>query len=181
MTTDDRMAINAAINGLLTDPNDVEAANAVIQFASRLPKTKLISGESVSGSRNSNTTTAHTPEHGNVTIKTNSDEEERASSFGYTKERVGYYKVWREKETEINFQYFWKSDTSTEGISTPPPIYVLTYKEKTLEYVDLEVEGRVFIFSLGWLHIVKYVNDSLREPGKSTFAGWLILLSNRYH
>jgi hypothetical protein len=144
-----------------------------------LPKTKLISGNIITGGGESGGTTAHTPEHGNVTIKTESEDREKNIQFGYSKERIGYYKVWKEFEGKINFQFFWKSDTTTEGTSTPPPLYTLTYNEKTLEYNDLEKEGRVCVFSLGWFHIVKYMNNSLREPGKLTFAGWLILLSNK--
>ena len=96
--------------------HDAEARDAVVAFglwmkesASFEVQGKIITpGGKISG---------QTPQHGNIEIK---DDREKTKDFshGVTRERIGYYKLWKQKlrkRTWIFISDFWKADEGTQS------------------------------------------------------------------
>jgi len=123
----DRMLVNAAIERLINKNASGEDAMVVIKFCENFPVKKGLAIQYTSDSTDQSNVTGAT-EHGDIKIES-SEKKHTEFDFGIKKERVGYYKVWKEKKNVLAIQYYWKSDTSTESESGPPPEYRLAYNK----------------------------------------------------
>jgi len=179
----DKTVINAAIEALLENPADTEAAAVIIQFGSTLPDSDRISYESTTITKTSgDSATGHTQEQGNVSVP-HDHEEKKEYSRGVSFERAGFYKIWRQND-RIIFQDFWKADITTQGTGEQPPEYSVLYDQADLEYKDLciEIDKKRFVFGGRWLlGMVLSISiqywKSLRT-GEETYLGYSVKITN---
>jgi hypothetical protein len=122
----DRFALNSYIERLIdAKGHDEEARQVLAEFGSRLSTSKVSvegvikhSGDKFSG---------QTPQHGQIQIE---DDKEQTKEFsaGGQQERVGYFKLAREKyqkERRISITHFWKADLETMSEVELPQQWVL--------------------------------------------------------
>lgn len=156
LTADERMLINAAIEKLI-EGWDEEAAKTIIKYGHTLPKEKYTAEVKLRG-RDQSTVTGHTQEAGNVSIDTKTVED-RVVTFGEKKERVGYYKLFKDfVDGRLSFHHYWASDSTTES-SDPenkPTVYTLGYDTKTLSPLFFGKWGQRIVFELRNLSIIQH-------------------------
>ncbi len=177
----DKAEINAAINALLENPADSEAATIIIQFGNTLPDSDKVSYESsITTKAEGGSITGHTQEQGNVTVP-HDHEEKREFSRGVYFERAGFFKIHRLGD-RIVFMNFWQADITTQGTNELPIQYSVLYDPNTLEFKDFaeKIEKplrgfKLFGFSI---HISQLYWKSLKT-GKESNAGLLISITKR--
>jgi hypothetical protein len=119
----DRLELNAYIERLIDSRgHDEEARGVLAEFAANLDPGSPVQmlgaivkpGSSVSG---------QTPEHGTVKVE-DEKEERREFEKGVVQERVGLYKLMRQKNLLV-ISHFWKADLGTQSETEPAPEWAL--------------------------------------------------------
>lgn len=162
----DRMVVNAAIEKLITQTDDDgEGAKAVIAYGSRLKEQARVSFEySSHTTTNGEEITGHSPDHSNLTIQDKEREKHIERTFGFTKERIGYFRLWKAHEGVLCFHHFWKSSFSTQPDQTGrPDEYILGYSEKSLTLQYLGIKRQKITFSFGFWITIQFFQNYL-EP-----------------
>lgn len=153
-SVDERMLINAAIERIVSRSDDMhEAARIIVQFGSRLKNaSRMRLSASVRAESTDDNISGYSPGVGEINAKDEkSKEETHHLELGCNKERVGHYRMWRERDTRICLQHFWKSELSTMSMDDEEPDeYVLGYDEETLtpQYVGIR---RSRTLSIPWI------------------------------
>jgi hypothetical protein len=139
----DRFELNAVIERLIESRgHDAEARHVLADFAAGLKQgspvqmlgTLFRPGSSVSG---------ETPEHGNVKVQDDKPER-REFEKGVIQERIGYYKLTRQKNLLV-ISHYWKSDPGTQSETEPAPEWALALKKGGLpEWFGERAVKRVF-------------------------------------
>lgn len=155
-----RMEVGAAIEALLEGHYEKEYAKTLIRFGHSLPVRSRFFMELLwrkSGDDGTTDVIGHTNEYGDVSFEVKNEERSGEVSFGVHKERVGYYKIWRERKDLLEFHHFWKSDLATVGEpSSEPTHYRLCWDPATLEPVYFgEIASRV-VWSFGWFSLIRW-------------------------
>lgn len=180
----DKTAINAAMQALIEDPSDKDAAAVIIEFGDTLPNTESVSYESVSSKRNKGSFTGHTREQGNVSLENGQQKETKEFQIGMEFERVGFFKIYR-RWNRIIFHNFWKSDLIAKATDKMPPVYSVQYNPETMEYLDfcVRINRKTFRFGGWWLKgftftFVRVFWKSL-ITGEETYSARGIMFTNR--
>ena len=150
MNQNGRMRVNAAMESLISrEDNWVESACTVIALGHTLKiaqpvsietkVTKTSGGESITGQTS----------QGPMTIRDKKREETKETSFGVLKERIGFFRLWRQSHDTLCFHRFENSHISTRGLREGPDTYRLVYDQNTLMPKQFGVEQKVPILSLG--------------------------------
>jgi hypothetical protein len=106
----------------------------------------------------------HTPEFGDVTIKDESREEQIEKSFGVYKDRVGYYRLWKDSDGTLRFHHFWKSGITTQSVfKAGPEEYYLGYDTRSLEPLYLGLLQRKILLRF-WLWKKIEISREYLEP-----------------
>ncbi len=118
-----RMAVNAAMEKLVARADeDGEAARVVVEYGSKLKKSSRVQVEYASSTKSSgDEVSGYSPGQGEITIKDKEREEEKEWAFGVHKDRVGYFRLWKEEEGQLQFHHFWKSGITTKPIDDEGP------------------------------------------------------------
>lgn len=165
----DRIALNVFIERLIdSGGQDEEARHAVAQFGRKLPNTKSVQMEGTM-TRPGSKFSGQTPQHGTVQVQ-DKDQETKEFSMGVERERIGYYKVWRQQMKDDNWiviSYFWKADEGTESDTELPQEWALALDQaeqplwfgergmKSLfafnitRFVSIQVDREIFVESWG--------------------------------
>lgn len=161
-----RMAVNAAIEKLIARADDDgEAARVVVAYGSRLKKSGPVSIEYASITKSSgDEVSGYSPGHGDISIKDNEREERKEWAFGVHKDRVGHFRLWKEKEGLLQFHHFWKSDTTTQSVDgEAPEEYHLGYDPFSLEPKYLGVCRKRIVATFWFGLSVKISREFLEE------------------
>lgn len=127
----DRITLNGYIERLIdSDGHDAEARAAVLAFALEMKESSPVQMNALIEKPGSSFT-GQTPEHGNVKVD-DDKKETKEYSAGSVLERVGYYKIWRQKEW-VHISHFWKAEVTTESETEQTQQWVLAYHKTTLE------------------------------------------------
>ncbi len=162
----DRVIVNAAIEKLITrTDDDGEAAKVVIAYGSNLNGPAHFNFEfSSHTTTDGGEVTGHSPGYGNISIKDKEREKHIEKTIGFTKERIGYYRLWKEQDGVLLFHHFWKSSRSTQpNKSERPDEYVLGYDEKTLKLRYLGIKRERVLTSFGFGIKFQTFQDYLEE------------------
>ncbi|HSE35476.1 MAG TPA: hypothetical protein VLB83_05140 [Candidatus Paceibacterota bacterium] len=164
-TTAERMLINAAIEKLLAQSDEsYEAARVVIDYGQRLKSASATQLEIASRAHDSHEhTSGYSPGIGEINLEHDTPTEQREYTFGISRDRVGYYRLWKQKEGQICFQHYWKSDANTNPGDDTSDIYYLGYCTKKLEpkYFGIFRERVAFRLWIG--HTIEFTRHYL-EP-----------------
>lgn len=119
----DRIELNGHIERLIdSNGHDGEARQAVLDFALGIRGSSSLQVRGLIQKPGS-TITGQTPEHGEVKV-----EDERAETKEFTAgailERVGFYKIWRQKDW-IHISHFWKAEAETASETEAAQQWVL--------------------------------------------------------
>lgn len=146
------MVLNEAITKL-TNEWDENAAKLVVEFGNKLPKAKLINCAIIYRNKDRGTMSGHTREGGEITVKIPERNEKKEIELGIKKERVGWFKLWKEKQGVINFHHFWASDAITKELDSENDSlgYRLEYDSKTLIPYSLSIWQKGGVLGLGVL------------------------------
>ena len=131
-----RMEVHYAIERLIKKSWDEEAARTIVAFGAPLPTTR---GGTTSFRRKQKedfSLTGFTHEHGDVQYEVQEDEqiEIKEDQLESKKERVGYYKLYKYAEGQLQFHHYWKSDLQTQGMTIDfPAVYTVCYDPQTLQ------------------------------------------------
>jgi len=107
----DRFELNGFIERLIdSNGHDAEARNAVLEFALGIQGSSPIQLRGIV-QKPGGSFTGQTPEHGAVKVD-DGKPETKEFSHGSVLERVGYYKVWRQKDW-VHISHFWKAEAET--------------------------------------------------------------------
>jgi hypothetical protein len=107
----DRIELNGYIERLIdSNGQDAEARKAVVDFALGMQGSSPIQLRGIL-QKPGGSFTGQTPEHGNIKVDDDKTET-KEFSHGSVLERVGYYKIWRQKDW-IHISHFWKSEAET--------------------------------------------------------------------
>lgn len=130
-----RMAVNAAIEKLIGRmDDDGQAAQVVVAYGSQLKKSNSLQMEYTRTNKSSgDKVSGYSPGLGEVTIHDAKREEHREWSSGVHKDRVGYYRLWKEKDGLLVLHHFWKSSIATQVTDDDPEVYHLGYNPVSLE------------------------------------------------
>jgi hypothetical protein len=147
-----RLAVNAAIEKLLAGTDKWEEhARIIIRNCHLLrPRGYIVLGVGpTTVETDEEIVTGHCPEGSDISIHDTPRKETREWEFGISRERIGYFKVWRERDSEIGIQHWWKASMGTRSPEDPGPLeYFLGYDKTNLEpmYFGAEHEEPVFTF-----------------------------------
>lgn len=150
-----RMAVNAAIEKLIARADDDgEAARVVVDYGSKLKKSGPVQIEYASSTKSSgDEVSGYPPGQGEITIKDKEREEQKEWALGVHKDRVGYFRLWKEREGQLQFHHFWKSSITTKPIDGEgPEEYHLGYDPASLEPKYLGIRRKRIVVTL-WLGI----------------------------
>ncbi len=167
METPSRMVVNAAIEELIkgTD-NWKEHAKTILSFAQTMRVTAPVAfcsttkeeGSSVSGLTDTGKTE-------NITPASNGQTTER--SFGYHKERVGYYKLERRTSNLLRVQGWWQADESTVAEKKADEFFLIhdpvtfepicCYQEESVDFLNFR------IFSIGGNYLTPVYGNAKRK------------------
>lgn len=145
-----RMEVNAAIERVIAGSDEmVESLRIIISYGHKLKK-NTFGFEYTSNQTSGGSVSGYAEGVGNVGVDEDEREEVVEHSWGLSKERVGFYKLWKDASGRLVFQYFWRSDVSTQVSGEIPDEYYLAYNEKTLEPLYLGVLRDKVVFPL-WI------------------------------
>lgn len=151
----ERMMVNAAIEKLIArSDEDGQAARIVVEYGSKLKKSGKVKIEYLSNTKSSgDEISGYSPGQGEITIKDKEREEQKEWAYGVHKDRVGYFRLWKEKEGLLQFHHFWKSSITTKSIDDEgPDEYRLGYNPTSLEPKYLGILRKRVVLTL-WLGI----------------------------
>lgn len=149
----ERMLVNAAIEKVIAvADDDGSSARIVIEYGSKLKQAGLLQVErtKISGPSGGGISGV-SPGYGKVDFNQGDTDNSESveSNFGIEKDRVGYYRLWKEKDGLLKFHHFWKSDLSTEGSDGEKPNeYWLGYCPITLDPKFFGVVQTRWVFSI---------------------------------
>lgn len=148
-----RIEVNAAIERLLAQPDDAEAARVIIEYGVRLKGPRMFSLEVASTRKSSDDAiSGYSPGHGNITINDERPPERKEWLLGMEKDRVGHFRLWRASDNALQFQHFWKSSLVTQSHNEEgPDEFMLGYDPTSLKFEFLGVvrEKTILEFSFG--------------------------------
>lgn len=154
------MEVNAAICELINGNVSTELMSVIVRFGHHLPERGPFYIVGTTPKKNDGTIiSGHTQEQGNINIKTSDDGQEKEWAYGIHKERVGYFRIYKNNWGAIEFHHFWKSGVTTASESEEPAKYRLEYDEKTLEPLCFGIYGYHDFFVLN----IPSLKISLRE------------------
>jgi len=171
------MEVNAAIEGLIKNETDnwEELASTVIKFGHSLRTSSFGFEYSKHTIKEDGEVTGFTKEHGNVVIKSKT-EEIIEKSVGRHKERVGYYKLYKVRSA-ITFHHFWKADIGTiVDFDDEPEVYRIIYDPQNLKPISFGVDFTKPFLTLGNFEIRRNYFRVLRgkDAGRD-IPGWFCL------
>ena len=138
MDSNEKILINAAIESLLSSNGDhwQEDAETIIKFCDQfLPTSRIFMGFYKRSSKTKDSIKGHTNEMGDIDISS-SKNKVKEWQLGEHKERIGYYKIWKNSLGHIVFQHYWKSDITTNIWSdAEPEEYHILYGAESLQPV----------------------------------------------
>lgn len=140
-----QMEVNAAIEQLIAGTDTWEVcARTVINNCHTLKKDgPLVIETSSTRKSDGDSITGHAAGIGNVTIHDNSKPESKEFSFGRKRERIGYFKVWKDASDELGIVNWWKADIGTRAPDDEDlDVYFLGFDEKTLDPKYFGVERK---------------------------------------
>ena len=109
----DRIELNGHIERLIeSNGHDAEARAAIVEFALGMKASASFQFRGLY-QKPGGTVSGQTPQHGSVEIKDDHPETKEFTT-GSVQERVGYYKIWRQKNW-IHISHFWKADVETQS------------------------------------------------------------------
>ncbi len=162
----DRLELNAQIERLIDSKGeDEEARAALAEFASGL---KPGSPVQMLGAiiRPGSTVSGQTPEHGTVKVE-DEKTERREFEKGVIQERVGFYKLTRQKNLLV-ISHFWKSDLGTQSETELAPEWALALdRAGSPDWFGERAVKPVFRLPLGGLVI-----DVTRNVYVESWGGW---------
>jgi hypothetical protein len=173
----DRLHLNAAIERLIESKGSCdESRRTVYEFGSRLRPLSRVSG-SLQMQSPGDTFSGNTPEHGNVQLT--DDEEVRSFAFGRVRERVGHYKIWREREGrrrhKVVVAHFWKLDEGTESTAEEPQVWCISCGKDGPSWFGERASRTVWTFGFN-LCRHEFIEQWGAHIGKRHHAGWSIEL-----
>jgi hypothetical protein len=159
-----RMAVNAAIEKLIARSEDSEAAaRTVIEYGDGMRIAGPVQAEAtITTKRHRGSISGYSPGHGNVTIKNDEESKDQEFTFGVYKDRVGYYRIWKQAQGLLCFHRFWKSGLVTRGPEEKgPDVYRLAYSPKSLQPKYLAIVRSKIILNLGLIKFRFYYQEPL--------------------
>lgn len=120
-----RFALNAQIERLIDSRgHDENARDEVAAFGRTLSRSSRFEME-MRVEESGGSVSAQTPQHGTVRIE-DARQKSREIHYGEHKERIGYYKLWRETQQNwICISHYWKSDAGTQSETELPRQWAL--------------------------------------------------------
>jgi hypothetical protein len=134
--------INAALLSICRGEEVKEASEIVIDHYQDL-SIRLFGAEiskSPSKPKEGDVFEGNTEEMGNVKLEAHKGEETGTLEIGHKKERVGMFRLWRQRQNEIRFHQHWASLPVREGGRWVPVVYVIRFNPKNLR---IELVGRI--------------------------------------
>lgn len=175
-----RMAVNSAIERLINqDDESGESARIVISFGSTLRKAGFVTADIHTHNKKDKTgMKGYSPGWGNVSVSENEEEPEVAErNIGYTKERVGWYRLWKSSDGVLRFHHFWKSSLVTRsGAEEALDEYCLVYDLQTLEPIFFAIKRKVVSLRIGFLYFyysyLEPIYGEIKKPSKFRTIGF---------
>lgn len=129
----DRIELNGCIEKLIDSKgHDAEARRAIVEFALGMKGSSPFQMQGII-QRPGGSISGQTPQHGQVQVEDERPETKEFSA-GSVQERVGYYKVWRQKEW-IHISHFWKAnETTTSEVEDAQQWVLVLNKENQPEW-----------------------------------------------
>lgn len=137
----ERMLVAAALQ-VLREERDIEASASVV-IGNRHWLPNLSGRVELNQTRSGGGFTGVSPGHGNVKV----DDGEPVSttrSIGGEPERIGQFRIWRDKGNRIKFAHYWGFDLATQSEDNPPIEYVIDYAddETLVRFGVLDIQRR---------------------------------------
>jgi len=168
-----RMDVNAAIERLIMRSEDSEhAARIVIRYGDKLRSSWPFQYSSTKTTTRSDAASGYAPGVGNVTVKSEQSEEQTEYVFGVYKDRIGYYRLWKQGEGLLCFHHFWKSGLTTRGQGSDPETYRLGYDPESLEPEFLGVERVRVILRIGAFEFFRVYLEPVLGTIKKPLRGY---------
>lgn len=180
MPPQDRMAVNAALETLISGDASVEVAQTVVNLCAHLPKRASLSGElNKTKTYDGEKFEGATPKHGQMDYDSGGERTEHVEkTFGVEKERIGHYRVWRDAAGVIGFHRFWKSSLTTEGTDKVDQ-YRLGFDPSSMSPTWFGVERTRIVFQLGRIQFVRlYIEPIFGEVPYREQGGWGLYYSD---
>jgi hypothetical protein len=175
--TIDRMQVNAAIEQLLAGTDQwEERAQVIVNNCKHIPpKSLLVIDYSSTTKSDGESITGHAPGQGNVTIHDKPTDEHKEFVFGKPHERIGYFKVWKERRGELGIKHWWKADLGTKSLDdVGPPEHYLGFDKDTFRPKYFCVVRERLIFSIPGLRLSReYLEPIYGVPEKINRA-WVL-------
>lgn len=125
----DKFELNTLIERLIdSNGHDAEARAAVLDFALKMKGSSNLQIRGIVQKPGSGFS-GQTPQHGQVSVDDDRPETKEFSS-GAVQERIGYYKIWRQKDW-IHISHFWKAETETMSETETSQQWVLALDKKS--------------------------------------------------
>lgn len=173
----ERLALNNAL-AKLTEGWDEKSARIVIDFGNKIPGMSTITYQRFEKSQNDKSISGFTKECGNITVKGSCPEEVIEKTYGIKQERIGHFKLHKQREGVLIFHNFWASDIFTKSENRGYPLkYVLEYDIKTLTPLALSVMEKKELYT--FFIITRLVEIPIPIYGNPKFEGlrgWIIRL-----
>jgi hypothetical protein len=173
-----KLELNACIEKLVDSKgHDPEARNVVAEFGRSIRQGSPMSF-SAAVTKSGDSVLGHTPEHGTI-LAGDDRPETKEYSRGEIVERVGYYKVWRQRRW-ICMSHFWKSTPGTESETELAQEWALAVDKKgTPEWFGERARQRMFSFRLTRMLVVVVSRNVFVETwgsadGKQHHGGFLV-------
>jgi hypothetical protein len=173
----DRISLNGFIERLIdSSGSDQEAREAIVEFANSMKGSSHLQFRGLI-QKPGGTFTGQTPEHGSVQVDDDKPETKEFSR-GTVQERVGYYKVWKQKDW-VHISHFWKSDVETASDAEMSQQWVLAldrtgnpqwFGERGLKHIYTFKLGSVIILDVGREMFEERWGVSVGKQHKGAFA-----------
>ena len=154
------LEINAAFYSLINQTDIEESAQIIIEYAQRLPKGGI--SLEISGTKTETESFTGQTDLGNVQM-TDEKKTHWQKTFGAQKDRIGHFKVWRDKLGDVHFQHFWKAEEETAGNDPKSLEYSIEYNKKNLKFIRFGYIDEWIIFSIFGIKLISPIFYELKE------------------
>lgn len=171
------MSVNAAIEQLLADTDNwEEPAQEIIDNCNHISRDlPLVFWRSSHIKSDGDVITGQASGQGNVTIRDKPKDEYKEFVFGRSYERVGYFKVWKERNGNLGIRHWWKSDFETKSPDDHgPPEYCLGFDEKTLRPKYFCVVRELLIFRFLGLNFSREYLEPIYGTPEKKYRLWVL-------
>jgi len=168
MRAENILEINAALNRLSEEGHaDWEAdARVVIEAFHSLPAQKRVVIETLRITQNRSEVVEGITTEGTIGSVSSPIQEVKAKIKGREEVRIGEFKVWKEKDGEIAFRHFWRTDTVADILdSAKAPEYRIQYDPQTLAPRGVRALRVRPGWKLGPIQVMKISADILYRKG----------------